>query len=612
MARSSIGRDTWRIWFLLALFSAAFGFLALMFWRIQVEHGARYERDEMRQSVRRVRMPGMRGRIFDATGNVLADNRPGYSVAIYLEEVRQPGGWTRTTDYIDELLDKLAGELNEERQLSREDIQSHIRRRLPMPLIAWRDIDETTLARWAERVAGVPGVDIYTEAVRVYPQEKLAAHLLGYVGRADPVPDEAEPFHYYLPEIEGRSGLERHLDPLMRAESGARLVRVDAVGYRHEDLAVRQAGAGKDIRLTIDPFVQQTLEEVLGDEPGSAVVLDPNTGDVLAMASAPTFDPNEFVPAISRARWNELLQDERNPLMNRPTAGAYAPGSIFKPVVAIAALENEVVTPGQVYRCPGHFTLGNATFRCWFRQGHGAVDMRQSIERSCNVYYYELALKIGYDTVYHMAAALGLGRRTGIEMDREVSGLLPDDAWKRRVHNDAWRDGDTANLSIGQGPITVTPLQMAVLAAALANGGRVYTPRLVSGTRDAGEDEFTPTDMVTPKDLNWSRATRETVRGGMRDVVMGSRGTARTAAVPNLSMGGKTGTAQFGRRDEGRTHAWMIAFAPFDQPRYAVALLVDEGVSGGQTAGPKIQRLFSALFSEERARNLEESRTASN
>ena len=595
MAKSSIANEKIRIGLLLLAIGMAFGFLTVMLWRIQVAHGESYARDELRQSVRRVRMPGMRGRIYDAGGGVLADNRPGFSVAIYLEEVRRPGGWSNTIDYIEELLDRLSVELEVERTLSREAIQLHVRRRLPMPLIAWRDIDESTLARWAEQVAGLRGVDIYTEAVRVYPRGRLAAHTLGYVGRADPIPDEAEPFHYYLPEMEGRAGLESRFDEVMRAEAGARLVRVDVVGYRHEDLAVREPGSGQDIQLTIDPYVQSVAEEVLGDEPGAVVVLDPHNGDVLAMVSVPGYDPNDFVPAIPRALWDGLLADEDTPLVHRAISAAYAPGSIFKPVVAIAALENRLAEPHTVFHCPGSFSLGRATFRCWARQGHDRLNMRESLERSCNVYYFRLALLIGHDAVYHTARALHLGQRTGIELDFESTGLVPNDAWKRRVHNDGWRDGDTVNVSIGQGPILVTPLQMAVVAAAIANGGRVHTPRLVQGVRPFGDGPFTPIERTAPHDLNWSATTLQTVRGGMRDVIMGARGTARTATVPGLALAGKTGTAEFGLKEEGRKHAWMIAFGPYEDPRYAVAVMVDEGVSGGQTAGPMVGRIFEAL-----------------
>jgi penicillin-binding protein 2 len=596
MVAWTIDHEKWRVRLALLGMLAALLFLGVMLWRIQVAQGQEYARDELRQSVRRVRMPGMRGRIFDAAGRVMADNRPSYNVAIYLEEIRQPGGWDETLNHVEALLDELAAALQVERQLTRDDIWQHVRRRLPMPLLAWRDIDEQTLARWAEQVAGLPGVDIYTEAVRVYPQGDQAAHLLGYVGRADPLTNEAEPYHYYLPEMEGRAGLERTHDADMRAAAGARLVRVDAVGYRHEDLASREAGAGHDIQLTIDLRVQRIVEEALGDNPGAAVVLDPNSGDVLAMVSVPTYDPNLFVPAISHSDWAVLRDDPQHPMLNRATAGAFAPGSIFKPIVAIAALENQLAGPEAAYNCPGHFELGGRRFHCWHRPGHGLLDMRQSLERSCNVYYFRLGLQIGYDPIYHMAAALGLGQKTGIAVDHEVAGNLPNDAWKRRVYNDAWRDGDTVNVSIGQGPITVTPLQMARYIAAVANGGMLYAPRLVKAVRPAGEEAFTPIPAPPPKPMNWSATTMAVVRGGMLDVVYGAQGTARNAAVPGLRYGGKTGSAEFGPKEDETVHAWMVAFAPFDQPRYALALMTDEGVSGGTTAGPKVRQIFEQLL----------------
>lgn len=599
MARNPIDREYIRIRLLLLMMSLALGFISLMLWRIQVRDGHEYQRDELRQSVRRVRIPGMRGRIFDAQGEVLADNRPSFNIVIFLEEVRQPGTWTRTINHLEELLDELTETLGVERELTREAIQSHIRRRLPMPLVAWRDVDETTLARWAEQVAGRPGIDIYTEAMRVYPRGALASHLLGYVGRADLVHDDIEPFHYYVPEMEGRAGLERRFDAEMRAAAGARLVRVDAVGYRHGDMAVRDAGAGQDIRLTIDHRVQAAVESALGEEPSAAVVLDPRSGDILALASAPAFNPNNFVPAISAAEWRALMGDAGNPMLNRAVAGAYAPGSIFKPIVAVAALEGGHAAGHTVHDCQGIFHLGRASFRCWARQGHGPLNVRQSIEQSCNVYYFRQALQMGYDVIYDMASAMGLGRRTGITLDHEVSGILPNDAWKRRVFNDAWRDGDTVNLSIGQGPITVTPLQMAVVAAALANGGTVFQPRLVNGIRPFGDGSFTSIPPEPAHIMSWGDETLSNVRGGMRDAVMGQRGTARLGRVPGLTYASKTGTAQYGPRDEGRTHAWTIAFAPYDQPRYALVVLVEDGVSGGQTASPMVGQILQALFPEE-------------
>ena len=575
----------------------AFVFLGVMLWRIQVVHGERYRDDELRQSVRRVRLPGMRGRLYDRHGIVLADNRPGHHIAVYLEELRRPGGWVRTVDHLELQLDTWAQELNVERELSRTDIEMHIRRRLPMPLIAWRDIDERTLGRWAERLAGIRGVDIYTEAVRVYPHNELFAHVLGYVGRADFEQPADQPYHYYIPEMEGRFGIEQRYDEALRGAAGGRLVRVDVSGFRHEDLGVRSPAAGRDLMLTLDVRIQKTIERVLEGTPGAAVVVDPRNGEVLAMASYPAFNPNDFVPTLSSAVWAELRDDPAQPLFHRAVSGAYAPGSTFKPVTALASLVNDFSTAQTRYTCTGSITLGrSATFRCWQRHGHGPLELRESLTYSCNVYYYRLALQSGADAVAHMARTLGLGQRTGIDLNGEVAGLVPDDAWKRRTHGDAWRDGDTCNLSIGQGALTVTPLQMAMLTAAIANGGYVYRPRLVLGVREPGAEVFERTPAELVNDLEWNPIWVRDVRAGMRDAIMSDRGTGRLARIPGVSAAGKTGTAEYGPRDERRKRGWMIAYAPAEAPRYAVAIVTEDAESGGTTVAPMVRQLLEDLF----------------
>ncbi len=590
-------RERWRVLAALVGMLAAMGFLAWRLWGFQVDQGRVYEENQYRQSVRRVRLPGIRGRIFDRHGTCLADNEPNYGLAIYLEELHQPGPQSRTVARIENLVSDLSRKLGVPPALTADDIRNHLKKRTPLPLVAWRNLDATALARWAELVAQEPGVDIYWDTVRIYPQSNTAAHLLGYVGRTsfDPGADD-ETFHYYLPEMEGKAGLEKKLDPLLRGAHGGRLVRVDVAGFRRQDMGERAPQMGQDVALALDVRIQRLAEQVLAGWRGAVVVMDPSTGDVLAMASAPGYDPNRFVPAISLPQWRELLQDPGKPLMNRAAAGLYAPGSIFKPVVAMAALEGHYATPHTQHHCPGFFSLGNATFRCWYHPGHGLLDMRQSLQNSCNVYYFKLALGMGYEPVYHMAAALGLGQKTGAEVDYEAAGLLPDNYWKQQVLHDSWRDGDTCNAAIGQGPVMVTPLQMAVVAAALANGGHVLRPRVVLGARRPGAERYTPNPPQVVNEMNWSAAALQTVRGGMQDVVMAPAGTGNKARVPGVTMAGKTGTAEYGRKEEGRKFGWMIAFAPFVRPRYAVAMVFEDALSGGATAAPLMRELMTGLF----------------
>ncbi len=556
-------------------------FLIGQLWRIQIIRADEFAMSLDRQSIRRVRLPGVRGRIFDRHGEILADNRPLYCIALFTEELRQSGPWSRTINHIDTVIDELSRELELERQVTRADIERHVFRRLPLPFLAWRGLDAAAMARWAESGRVFPGVDIYVESERVYPHGTVASHVLGFVGRADMVQEEDNPFHYYLPEMAGREGIERAADRRLRGRAGGRLIRVDATGFKYEERDELQPVPGDNIYLTLDLQIQIFAENVVSNQPGAVVVLDPRNGDVLAMASGPAFDREVLA---SRTAWQEMLQDPLRPALNRAIAGQYPPGSIFKPLVALAGLTNERIRTDTVFQCPGYFEMGGIRFRCWLRRGHGPLPLRSAIEQSCNPYFIETALQTGYSRVHHMARSVGFGQATGIDLPGETGGLLPDDAWKRRQMGDAWRPGDTANVSIGQGALLVTPLQMAVFAGALANDGRIYRPRLI---RDDGAPP------VPVQQLAWRPEHLEVVRAGMIDAIHGLRGTGRRAEVPGVRMAGKTGTAQFG---QDRTHAWMILYAPYDAPRYAVAMILEDEHSGGIVVAPRLRELMQAIL----------------
>lgn len=595
----------WRLLLLWVAMLGCFGVLVFRLWNLQVAQGMEYQRKLSKQSLRSVRLPGIRGRLLDRNGERLADNRPSYCVSLYLEELRT-GSVTRTVDSVMDMLYRLAETMDRPLQLSPQDVRLHLGRRTPLPMVAWKDLDETAVARFMERAPEFPGAELTVEPVRVYPQGDLACHLMGYVGRADEASmtsandgEEPEKFHYYLPEMAGKSGIEKRLDGVLRANEGGKLeIQVDVAGFKFDEVSSRAPGKGSDAVLTVDARIQRAAEAVLAGERGAAVVIDPRNGDVLALASNPGFNPNDFVPSVPAEIWNRLLKDEARPLYNRATGGEYAPGSTFKPVTLLAALHSGKVAADTRFSCPGYFQLGSARFRCWQHWGHGSIDLQSAIRYSCNVYLFHSALACGPDAVQEMARACGFGRKTGISLDFERPGLVPDTEWKRRERRDGWRDGDTCNLSIGQGALLVTPLQMGLYAAALANGGTLWQPRLVREIVpvDGERQEIAPAK--APDGPHWIERHIRVVREGMRDAVNQPDGSGKRARLEQVTVAAKTGTAEYGVKGAGRKMTWMIAFAPFESPRYAVALLVEDGVSGGTTAAPRVKQLLTRVFNE--------------
>jgi penicillin-binding protein 2 len=601
-------RSTWetsliRTWILtggMLLFLAGLG---AKLWAIQVVHGPAY-RDQVRaQSLRSVRIPAWRGRLYDRNGVVLAENRASHCIALYPEELRKPGQSTRAR--VEAVVAELERRLGVPPDVQPAQIERHLsgKERL-LPLILWKDLDAPALARWAERVTPTPGLDIYTQPVRVYPLRDRAAHTLGYVRDVIAYPDEGEipeaagTFDLYLPEMQGKLGLEKALDDRLRGRAGGELFVIDSLGYRHALLERRAPVPGHDFLLTLDARMQSLAEEILGEEPGAVVVVDPRQGEVLALASAPRFDANRFIPRLPPELFQSINADPRKPWINRPVQMTYYPGSTFKMIVALAAQVNERVPLGRTYDCPGYIEIGGRRMHCANRLGHGELNLRQAIERSCNVYFFHLGLETGYEYTYHMAHAVGLGQRTGIELGAEFErpGLVGDSAYKRRVYGDSWRDGDTCNVSIGQGMVDVTPLQMAMFTAALANGGTLYRPRLVLAERTDENSPFVRTPPRVANTLNWPREALAVIRAGMRDVVMSPQGTGRAARVEGLDYAAKTGTAQIRSRDHTNFQAWMVAYAPAQNPRFAIALVLDLADPAALSIGPKMKRLLEGLF----------------
>ena len=586
---------SWSIAVLAALFVAGFAELAIGLYNVQVVNAGEYKRDLTHQATRRVRKPGIRGRILDSKGGVLAESRARRDIVCDLAAFRKNGSISNTVAAVEEEIVRLAGALGVDRpeSITPRRIVRHIRTASAIPMCVWRDLDEATLARFEERAAAFSGFSVESHAERHYPRGSFAAHLIGYTGRDRDTsdPDEAYMLAYEL-EMKGRSGLEKYYDDYLAGVSGTVRIPVDARGFKPvdadngsislEETQERKAQNGLDLHLTIDPDIQAVAERQFEGVRGACVVLDPRDGAVLAMVSAPAFNLNEFVPFLSAKKYKALSEDPGRPLLNRATAGLYIPGSTFKPVTAVAAL-NSGFKAHDDYECTGVYKLGTMRLRCWSRWGQGHLNMRGALEQSCNPYFARLGYLMGSNTLFRTAREFGFNAKTGIDFAPDYAGSLA---------SPPLYPGLVSQSAIGQGRLQVTPLQVAMECAALANGGKVYTPYLKK--RPEGSPPPEPARRLTcrPEDI-------ETVRRGMRDVVEGVRGTGKALGGLAVPCAGKTGTAQIGN---DMKDTWVIAFAPYDNPTVAIALVVERGESGGKTAAPRVRNILASIFGEKESR----------
>ena len=573
-----------------------FSILAGRMYYLQVIESEKYKvlADENRISLRLLAPP--RGRVLARDGEVLAVNQLNYRVVVVPE---QTGSVPATLDVISNILNLSEGE---RRRILREVARK--RRFLPITIrdnLTWDDV-----ARIAVNAQDLPGVSIDSGSNRYYPYGAELAHLVGYVAPPAEADLTGDPL-LELPDFRiGRNGIERIYDLAMRGKAGTTQLEVNATGRPIRELARVEGEPGLDVVLTIDLQLQRKLDELMSkQESGAAVLIDVHTGEILALSSTPSYDPNEFSKGIPANLWRSLIADTRHPLNNKAVSGTFAPGSTFKMMTAIAALEAGVITPEQRVGCRGHVELGDAKFHCWKKGGHGPVDLIDGIKYSCDVYFYELARRTGIDKIAEVAKRFGLGQTVGIDLPNEKSGLIPTRAWKRATLGAAWAQGESLVNGIGQGYITATPLQLAVMTARLVNGGFAVQPRL---TRDAISGRSAAERPVQ----SWPAVGTQAqfvnlVLRGTRAVVNDPRGTAFKARIidkqnPNFAMGGKTGTAQVRRITEEerrvglrkpeqvpwreRDHALFVGYGPVDDPRYAVAVVVEHGGGGSTVAAP--------------------------
>jgi penicillin-binding protein 2 len=626
-----------RIQFLGLLMLLGMGALGLKLWWIQVAHGAEWTAQLRGSSQATVRIPSVRGEIKDRNGVTLVQNRASYEVDFYLPEMvkgyRERFGSPPLTEYraiingmpkdqkepdiIKIVNDGIVPRLNQldlARDYNAGKLEKHYRNDTEVPFSYIKDIDFPTMAKFSEHDVGLPGVDIAIKPVRSYVYGALAAHILGYVGMPDDIDkEEARKFTFYQQDVEGKSNVEKMMDEYLRGKPGVRYLRKNAKGTIEGVLHEDPAQQGANVFLTIDARIQAIAEEALrAVARAGAVVVDPNNGNVLAIASVPSFDPNTFIPSIKAKDWKALQKDEADPLVNRAIS-ALPPGSTFKLITSLAGLSSTKNLANTRFNCSGGVSYGDHYFQCWKHSGHGTLGLVDAIKVSCDSFFYQYGNAAGIQSIDHIGKMLGIGEESALQLSGEQNGNMPGPEWMQIHHpQERWSQAQTANVSIGQGYTLVSPLQLAMAYATIANGGVCYYPRLVDKVLkqdgspvldEQGNPAAPPPRVRSDLRQEISPDKIELVRKGFWKVVNEDGGTGGRARLKDWVVAGKTGTAQATDRGHEENVAWVALFAPFDHPKYVVVVMV-QGASGhgGEVAGPIATRILERALAQDESK----------
>ena len=573
---------------------AVFVFLVAGFWKLQVQNPDVYSEAAERNRIKSTPILAARGKILDRDGRIIVDNKASYSLLLNRDQIK----W----EHLPAIADAM--------HLDYDDLTAKIRR-MGRPQIIIKDQldrDEIAFVQSHQDPGTYPEMDLIRSWRRQYPQDGFAAHVVGYVGEVSESELNAPAFiDYHQGDIIGKDGLERQYDHILRGTDGQERVLVDNMGHERQMVTAKAAVSGKDLRTTLDLDLQAVAELSMEGKRGAVVALNPDNGEVLAMVSRPTFDPNKFTGRISRTDWNEIAGDKEKPLLNRAIQAQLAPGSTFKPILGLAGLEEGVVDDKTQFVCPGGASFYGHYFACHLKGGHGAISLHRAIAQSCDVYFYNVGNKLGIDRIAHYADLAGIGRRTGIDLPNETQGTMPSTKWKLRMSRQKWYAGETISVAIGQGAVTVSPLQIAAGLGGLGAGGRWFKPHLVETDKP-----------VLLRKGNFNPANLEEVISGMYAVV-NEGGTGRAALLTNVKVCGKTGTAQVASSDKTKgaklhsamaNNAWFVAFAPMEKPEIAIVALFENGEES-YNAVPIVRDVLKAYFdkkSRESHTNLTERR----
>lgn len=594
------------IYFVLAVI-VAFLVVLCQLWNLQVIKGSEYRRLSENNRIRIKEKPAVRGMLLDRNGFILAHNRPSFEVYLVPEDIK---GDLELVKDIEELLN-----------LSKDEVKEKLdkKQRVPFkPIKIKSDIDWRELSLLEFNRIRIPGLIVDVRFRRAYNYGDLASHLLGYLGEVDESDlKQKKGYSYRLGSLVGKYGVEYQWDSDLRGIDGGEQVEVDALGREVRPIRSIEPFPGNNVFLTIDLDIQKAAEEAFEGKNGVLIAMDPKTGYILAMLSKPSFNPDMFAQNLSAEEWKSLLEDPDNPLQNKGIQGIYPPGSVFKIITAIAGLESGVITPKTQFNCSGSFIYGNREFKCWKDGGHGTISLHRALVESCDIYFYQVGLKVGADKIAHYAHMFGLGKKTGIMLPFEKAGIVPSSSWKKRYIGVSWYSGETIPLSVGQGYLAVTPIQLLNLISAIANGGKIYLPQVVEKVVDINGNilkNYPPRELGR---VNISEETLHVIQEALKGAVNEPGGTGKACALADIKVAGKTGTAQvarisrYFRRGEInrlpqklRDHAWFVAYAPFESPEISIVVLVEHGGYGGAVAAPIAKKVFERYFNLKQERNL--------
>ncbi len=567
--------------------------LGLRLWQLQIRDGTFYQDLARDNRTRSIVIKPPRGLLYDRNGELLANNIPSFQLYVSLEDVPDRQALiAQLPHYVEVDEEVLADTLSKKGRGGRVKIKSGL------------TLKEAALIE-SHRLE-LPGVVIQPEYQRFYPLQAYASHVIGYVGEiSESQLKDPEHEDLHSGRIIGQYGVERTFDTYLLGETGKKVIEVDALGYPKRSLSIQSPLAGDDLYLTLDIRLQRLAEDLLGEESGAIVALDPWNGDVLALASRPGFNPNDLSGGISNQAWQQMAQDPRHPLTNRAIQGQYPPGSTFKILMAAALLGTQTMVASDSLNCQGTFPFGRRVFRDWKRWGHGTVDLTKAIAESCDVYFYKVGNQLGIEPIATYSRKFGLGEKTGIPLPSERSGLVPSAEWKRQNKGERWYPGETISISIGQGFLSVTPIQMAKVISIVATDGTIVQPRLLKGIRLRRTGKLKEEPAPSTQQLRLPPKIFAQIKKGLAAVV--TKGTGKRAQSNIVSIAGKTGTAQVIAlkpdgdktevRKKHRDHAWFIAFAPVEQPKIAIAVIVEHMGHGGSAAAPLAKKMIEAYMS---------------